>query len=174
MPWRQRLLCSHSCPQCLGQCLPQRRHLTYTSWMNEQKKGRMVHHAFRQINLIQAKELFPVLNPLILFFSTIPFPQTTVAVLFVQESASWSIFLLPEISRSYFLNFSPEACMLATMANTIPHVTKHQCYFLLHLLPHSHIQLHCQISFVYLRPISNPSTPTANAPIHILIISSLA
>ena len=48
----------------------------------------MVHHAFRQINLIQAKELFPVLNPLILCFSTIPFPQTTVAVLFVQESAS--------------------------------------------------------------------------------------
>ena len=27
--------------------------------------------------------------------------------------------------------------MLATLANTISHVTKHQCYFLLHLLPHS-------------------------------------
>lgn len=174
MPWRQRLLCSHLCPQCPGQHLPQGRHLLYTCWMNEQKKGRIVHHTFWQINLIQGREHFPVLTPLILCFSAVPFPQTTVAVLFVHESACWSIFLLPEISRSYFLNLSPEACMLATLANTISHVTKHQCYFLLHLLPHSSSNFIAKYLLFTSRPISDPSTPTANAPIQILIISSLA
>ena len=64
------------------------------------------------------------------------------------ESACWSILLLPEISRSYFLNSSPVACMLATLANTTPRFTKHWCCSLLCLLPHSHIQLHCQMSFL--------------------------
>lgn len=36
------------------------------------------------------------------------------------ESACWSILLLPEIPRSYFLNSSPVVCMLATLANTTP------------------------------------------------------
>lgn len=134
----------------------------YTCWMNEARRREQYTHTFWQINLIQGREHFPVLTPLILCFSAVPFPQTTVAVLFVHESACWSIFLLPEISRSYFLNLSPEACMLATLANTIPHVTKHQCYFLLHLLLILHPTSLPNI-FCLLPDLSHPSPPTANA-----------
>lgn len=130
-----------SCPQCLQQCLAQRRHLLNICWMSDGRKRRVA------LNLTQGRELPPGLASFL--YSTAAFlPQTTVVVFSSSTlKSACGPTLLSRNLKELLFKLIPMAGMLTTLANTIPHVvTKHWHCSLLFLLPHSHIQLHCQMS----------------------------
>lgn len=125
-------------------------------------KRRVAPHTLWQLNLTQGREFPPVLASLTLFYCSTSSQDHSSCFLFVHPRVCLLTYLV--VARSLKELLIPMACMLATLANTIPHIiTKQWHCSLLCFLPHSHTQLHWQMSSfyfqTYLKFVPCSSTP---------------